>query len=85
MVSIDTDRSRLPIFGRATSISLNGYPTTMIKQDSRVPHVYLTPSSHSRIYDSDMYRYSSAEFKQLNNSTTQRSFASTTELILNDC
>jgi hypothetical protein len=33
-------------FGRETSISINGYPTTMIKQDSRV---YLTHPSHSRI------------------------------------
>jgi hypothetical protein len=33
-------------FGRETSISLNGYPTTMIKQDSQV---YLTHPSHSRI------------------------------------
>jgi hypothetical protein len=37
-------------FGRATSISFNGYPTTMIKQDSQVPHPhYSTHPSHSRI------------------------------------
>jgi hypothetical protein len=41
-------------FGRETSISLNGYPTTMIKQDSRV---YLTHPSHSQIYDSNKREY----------------------------